>query len=394
MVTLFIFSLGNAFRKKSASLIAILGVTLGCALMIFILSLSQGINKRVEKTFNALASTIIISPKDAFFGGLFLGGGTPLPKSYIAELKRIPYLKSAYTQVSALIRSQIFKEDLNIILPIVGYETQENNVILNNIIEGRKPLAENEIVVGRRLKDSLNFLKVNLKYNQSYQMINPQDKRGIIRFKIVGTFETGSELVDTTFYGPANLVRKFALMPQDKVSSINVVVVDLKKVDQVSKSIERALKNKNPPVQVVVPINILNPLLDTLKVFNYFLYTIVAAAALAGGLFILIIMLASVTERKREFGVLKAIGWSSGNIIFLVMLESLILCFLGTFLGVALGYGGITLVQNLIFKEILSLNGHTVVYTGFFGVFLGVMGGIYPAWRAQKVSPVEILRQV
>jgi len=243
MVTLFIFSLGNAFRKKSAFLIAILGVTLSCALMIFILSLSQGINKKVEKTFNALASTITISPKDAFFGGLFLGGGTPLPKSYIAELKRIPYLKSVYTQVSALIRAQIFKEDLNIILPIVGYETQENNVILDNIIEGRKPLAENEIVVGRRLKDSLNFLKVNLKYNQSYQMINPQDKREIIRFKIVGTFETGNELVDTTFYGPANLVRKFALMPQDKVSSINVVVVDLKKVDQVSKSLERRPKS-------------------------------------------------------------------------------------------------------------------------------------------------------
>ena len=392
MVTLFIFSLGNVFKKKSATLMAILGVAFGGALIIFILSLSQGINKKVEKTFNVLASTIIISPKDAFFGGLFLGGGTPLPKSYIKELKRIPYLRGSYAQVSALMRSQTFKEDLNIILPIVGYETPENNVIFNNIIEGRKPLTENEVVVGRRLKEALYFLNVKLKYNQSYQTVSPPSKE-IITFKIVGTFETGSELTDTAFYGPPNLVRKFALIPSDKVSSINVVVGNFKKVTQVSKNLERAFKDKNPPVQVVVPRNILNPLLDTFRVFNYFLYTIVAAAALAGGLFILIIMLASVTERKKEFGVLKAIGWSSGNIIFLVMLESLILCFLGAFLGVALGYVGIILVQDLIFKEILSLNWQTVIYTGFFEVFLGVLGGIYPAWRAQKVSPVEILRQ-
>jgi len=116
-------------------------------------------------------------------------------------------------------------------------------------------------------------------------------------------------------------------------------------------------------------------------------------SALAGGVSILIVMLISVIERRKEFGILKAVGWKGSNVVFSVLIESLTLSVIGAAVGIGAGYGGICLARNIIISDIGIVTPQLFIGVILFGVLLGVLGGIYPAWRASRVAPMEILRE-
>jgi putative ABC transport system permease protein len=104
-------------------------------------------------------------------------------------------------------------------------------------------------------------------------------------------------------------------------------------------------------------------------------------------------MLLSVVTRMREFGILKALGWTPANIIFMVLVESLSLSLFGAALGVALGYAGIAAARVLIAADIAVLSWQVTVSVVLAGILVGVAGGIYPAWCANSAAPANILRE-
>jgi putative ABC transport system permease protein len=103
-------------------------------------------------------------------------------------------------------------------------------------------------------------------------------------------------------------------------------------------------------------------------------------------------MIMSVMERIREIGVLRAIGWKKRSILMMVLKESLLISIIGGFIGVVLG---ILMVGNLATEiEIpltITVTPDLVVGAFLIAVILGILGGIYPAWRASRMSPMEAL---
>lgn len=127
---------------------------------------------------------------------------------------------------------------------------------------------------------------------------------------------------------------------------------------------------------------------------NLFLTLMTAIGVIIAVLSIINTMLMSVTERRIEFGVLRANGWSRGQILRLVTYESALLGVVGGVAGAALGWCA-TLVINASFPDRVSLHAGPglLLFSIAFSIALGVVGGLYPAWLAARLSPMEAIRR-
>ena len=149
--------------------------------------------------------------------------------------------------------------------------------------------------------------------------------------------------------------------------------------------------HKKNDYQIVVPLELLKQAKQTQRLFSIVLGSIAAISLLVGGIGIMNIMLATVSERTREIGIRRALGARKRDIIMQFLSETLLLTFLGGVLGISLG--------SLVPFMVTRFGQMPTVITGIslvlaFGISgaVGVIFGIYPAYRAANMDPIESLR--
>ena len=395
-MSLFIFSIRNAFRKKSVSLLAVLGVAFGCALMTFLFSVSSGMEKRMERTFNEVSGQIVISGRDSIFGGMLMGMGTStIPGEYMDMVKGLPHIKEVYGQVSVILRP----ESNSVIMPLFGYDKAGAAGLagapFKNIIKGTSPSGPNEVIIGKSLQEYMELLDIPYEIGVVYRFIVPagDNPYQVEELKVVGVYQSGNEVLDGGFSAGEELAREIGKINDGKYSAIIAQVDDLEYVDAAVKEINSATAG-GKPLQVTIPRELLVPLRSLLNALNNFLLAISLVAVVAGGLSISVVMLLSIIERRREFGILKALGWKPGDVVFMVMVESVFLSMLGAALGVALGYAGLSLALKYIAVDIAQLDWKVVLAVIFYGFVVGTVGGLYPAMRAKNTPPADIMRML
>ena len=149
--------------------------------------------------------------------------------------------------------------------------------------------------------------------------------------------------------------------------------------------------HKKEDWRIIVPVELLKQAERTKQIFSIVLGSIAAISLLVGGIGIMNIMLASVTERTREIGIRRALGARQNDIVVQFLIETVLLAGVGGVLGVALGlsiplavtkFAGVTTVIKM-WSPILAFS---------ISVFTGIAFGIYPARRAAQMNPVEALR--
>ena len=149
--------------------------------------------------------------------------------------------------------------------------------------------------------------------------------------------------------------------------------------------------HKEKDYNIIVPLELLKQAEKTRRIFNIVLGSIAAISLLVGGIGIMNIMLASVSERTREIGVRRALGARKQDIIFQFLTETVLLTLIGGLIGVAIG----TLIPFLVTR---FGNMPTVITTWSLLLSFGISGatgitfGLYPAWRAANMDPIESLR--
>lgn len=392
------FSISSAFRRKGVAFLAILGIALGSGLLVALLSLSGGIETRFNRTFQQLSGTISVTAAGGSPLGGFLGStGDPLPESYVKQIQRLEGVEYVSSFVSASVRSEKFGllGSFGIGLTgIVGGEELFGNPN-QKIVEGESFSGENEIIAGVEIFEATRFADSDLKVGDKLSVPVGQAKE-FLELTLVGIFETGVSTNDHGLFGSEKLARKLAQIDKDKVSGISVRVSDPTAVNEIASQIEALFEDKDPAVTAFVPGDIFEKLSSFLDIFNIFLLSISLVAAVAGGTAVMVVMLLTVFERRREFGVLKAAGWSNWNIVSSVIITSLTLALLGVFLGILLGVGTALGLQNLVSgvtdREFVAFTPKIFAWAVGVGVFTGLIGGLLPAINAARVSPIETLR--
>ena len=254
-----------------------------------------------------------------------------------------------------------------------GRFLQAPDVGSRNIVISRKIAAEHKDAQGRPKK------------------VGDTLKIGSQQFPIIGIYETGSMLLDPVIVMDISTARTLLEKSPDKVSSFYVEATDPSKVDEMAKTIEETIAE--PRLDARSMAEFAANFGTVMGQLDKFLLMTVSLALIVGVVGIINTMLMSTTERFVEFGVLRTNGWSRGNVLSLVTIESAYLGLLAGLIGCLMGLG-MTAIGNQFLSGGLQLEfGPRLVAVGLgLSVVMGTLGGLYPAWKASRLVPMDAIR--
>ena len=172
-----------------------------------------------------------------------------------------------------------------------------------------------------------------------------------------------------------------------RVDSLDAV----RPVERVIRHILKTTHRAKEDYQIVVPLQLLVQARRTKRIFSIVLGSIAAISLLVGGIGIMNITLATVMERTREIGIRRAMGAKKRHIIFQFLTETLILSLFGGLLGIGLGILGPMLVEKFAqMRTVVTL--WSLLLAFGISAAVGILFGIYPAYRAANMDPIEALR--
>ena len=197
------------------------------------------------------------------------------------------------------------------------------------------------------------------------------------------------------WYGNLQVTRRAGSFDMQEVELHEIVIeVDApQNVEMVADAAREMLSrfHKNKDYEVVVPLELLARAEETKRIFNIVLGSIAGISLLVGGIGIMNVMLATVTERTREIGIRRALGAKQHHIVTQFLVETIVLSVGGGLLGVALGLTIPMIVESFAdMRTIVTPAAPVMAFMISAGV--GVVFGLYPAWRAASMDPVEALR--
>ena len=208
-------------------------------------------------------------------------------------------------------------------------------------------------------------------------------------FEIIGIIEeTGISDTDTSIIVTFEDLQ--TVLEEDTFQMLYVIPDDVKDTETIAEDIEDASDKFNAMTTQEMARQA-GAIVDQVRLFTF---GIGAIAALVGGLGVMNTMIMSVMERRREIGVMKAIGATNRMVLTQIITESAIISLLGGIGGILIGVVGALIVSNAIGGgQITAIVTPGLALTGLsFALFLGIVGGIYPARKASMVDPVEALR--
>jgi putative ABC transport system permease protein len=186
--------------------------------------------------------------------------------------------------------------------------------------------------------------------------------------------------------------RNKAILVDYDVMLVNVA--NLEYIDNTSKRLQNYLEkahSKSKDWDMIVPLDLLKQRERTQKIFTIVMGAIASISLLVGGIGIMNIMLASVSERKKEIGTRRALGAQKFDILFQFLIETVILTTLGGCVGIGLGLGLSEIVKR--YAEMPTEASMTnILGSLLISSFVGVVFGTYPAWRAAQQNPIDVLR--
>jgi putative ABC transport system permease protein len=175
-----------------------------------------------------------------------------------------------------------------------------------------------------------------------------------------------------------------------------IKVRKLEDIDGVKAAVEDQLNRREQVVNVLDTRKVLKTIVDAFNQISTFTTAIGGISLVVAGISILNVMLMSVTERTKEIGIIRSLGAKRGEVMKIFLSEALILGFLGSAIGGVLSLAGGYLALNVMLQSSKYLfAASTLIYILYgvtFGIGVSLLSGIYPAWKAAMMNPIEALR--
>jgi putative ABC transport system permease protein len=390
LVESFRIALRALWANKARSMLTMLGVIIGVAAVILLVSLGSGVQASITGQIEGLGANILfVFPGDITSGG---GGSTMITRQFTMD--DVEYLKTRLGSANTVVpeiesagSARVGNKSTNTIL--VASDENVKDAAFGTIDTGRW-FSRGEFIGAARV--------AVLGVGPRDKLFPGQDAVGKtvdlngVPFRIVGQLQSrgggmgGSQ--DNMVILPLSSAQQ--ILDTKNISEIFVRTPSSESIDTVKAQVEMAMRAHYKAQFTVMTQE------QTLSMFSTILGTLTALLAglasislLVGGIGIMNIMLVSVSERTREIGIRKAVGARTYDILSQFVIEAMMLSIVGGGVGIALGAGGALALNPWVPAKVTLW---AVALAFLFSDGVGVFFGVYPAWRASKLDPIVALR--
>jgi putative ABC transport system permease protein len=397
---------------KLRSTLTTLGIIIGIAAVITFMVLGGGLEQDVLgdiETEEDPTMQVVTQPES---GGLSSGQQVSTPiytASDVAAVSNISGVESV-TPTASLSAVQLTHGEETItggsgsIYGVSATNPDRFDAELYNVTAGETFNSQDEAVINERMVDLKEEVGgENLTVGDEITITLQDDRE--LNLTVSGVVEqnTGGgqprvfvplEYYDTTVETPSGTEERAypaLLVRAESVDQLESVQEDVDDYFQ-NESVAKELKNEGYTIEVQTIEDAIDQFTSFLDQLQLFIGGVAGLSLFVGSIGIANIMIVSVTERTREIGIMKAVGAKKREVIQLFLVESLILGTIGAILGVLLGLGVGYLAVSIPSWPMVVPYGWIGIAV-FVGVLVGVLAGLYPAWRGARVDPIEALRR-
>ncbi len=359
--------LKNLLRRKTRTFLTLLGIAIGVAAVVALGGFAEGFINAYGTILTSSGADVIVTQSDAA-DILF----SAVDDNVGPQIGAMPGVKA----ISGVLMGMVTTPDVPYFV-IFGLDPKDFGMAHYKVVEGKPIVGSRQILMGRIAER--NFHK---KVGDYYKV---QD----ISFQIVGIYETGQNVEENG----AVISLKDAQEVFKKPNQVAYYQIQIQRPELVP-AVMNEVERRFPKLTASRSANYMDNQQETmmLRAMGWFIGLL---AVLAGGLGMMNTMLMSVFERTREIGVLRALGWRNSRVLRMILGEAFLLSILGGLLGNAMGAAMIYGVNQVPALAGMMDNAYSLtlfLQAMFVALFLGAMGGVYPAWRASRLQPVEAMR--
>jgi putative ABC transport system permease protein len=414
LVDILVISFRNLSQRSLRSWLTILGIVIGVAAVVSMLSIGEGMRNSINSQLSVFGQDLIMVTS----GSVRTGGGdiTGIIRAFMSTRGMIS-LSEKDVETIRSVEGVKGVEGIIIGINFASYGNEKFSVMIRGIdpnkwrrminleIEEGRDFLPNErrvVIFGSRIAKEMFSQKI---------LVDSQITVGGVPFRVIGILkESGAQmgLLDNTIF--MNIKDAREIIPnieKDKYSLINVKIEDASSIDDIILKIDEALmtKRKETPDKKTYTIISAKQIAQTVNMIissmNLFLGGIAGVSLIVGAVGISNTMFTSVMERTRQIGTLKALGAKNSEIMKMFLFESALIGFVGGLMGISTGFITTGLLNEFSFR-IFSAPGMRMssaiitpqlIFIGlFFATVIGALSGLIPAKRAAELEPVEALR--
>jgi macrolide transport system ATP-binding/permease protein len=388
----------SLLANKLRSFLSILGVLIGVAAVIAMLAIGTGAQKQVEQTMASMGSNLLQVSASFRQRGISLGSDTVTRFTFedLAGLKKIDSVERVVPYLSG--RGQIVYQNKNWNTSIMGTSPDYQYARNHLPVEGR---FFTEAEVTTRAKVAVLGKTVANELFGNDNPVGQPIRINRINFTVIGVLSekgaTGFMNADDRIVIPITTAM-YRVMGRDYINNFDVQVKDPQSLTAVQAEIlpvlgklHRLTEQQMESIEVRNMADIQKATTDVVNTFTSLLGSIAAVSLLVGGIGIMNIMLVLVMERTHEIGLRKALGAENRDIMIQFLVESVLICVLGGLLGIVIG-SLISWGISAVFGWYALISPQSVILAFTFSVLVGILFGLWPAWRAARLLPIEALR--